>query len=173
MTTIAYKNGIIAYDSMSTRGDLITNRTSDKHLKVSGIHFFLCGAQSDYDDLICAWFGQDRVKTIPECEALVVDESGTVWDCACNEENIFWKARIGYAQIYAIGSGRSCAFSAMDCGKDARGAVAIAAGRDVCTGGEIRTFSVFSPQVNPESQQTCEICGEALGIFDFKGSVHI
>ena len=46
MTTIAYKDGVIAYDSRVTRGDLITDDDCDKCIERDGVNQYgRCGAQ--------------------------------------------------------------------------------------------------------------------------------
>lgn len=142
MTTIAYKDGMIAYDGRMTQGDVITTDTYQKMWERDGVKFFLTGKRVDYGALINGWFGLPRPDTCPECSAFVVDTDGTVWEIGCNEENIFWKDEIDRDTPCACGSGMPFALAAMDMGASAEKAVRVAAGRDVYTGGTIRTFRV-------------------------------
>jgi len=55
MTTIAYKDGVIACDSRITSGSLIVDDNEIKMVKKGDVVFFLAGSTSDYlafiDDL--------------------------------------------------------------------------------------------------------------------------
>lgn len=54
MTTIAYKDGVIAYDSRCTRATIITDDDCKKLDMVEGVHFLCSGATCDFDALIAA-----------------------------------------------------------------------------------------------------------------------
>lgn len=57
MTTIAYKDGVIAYDSRVTRSGTIVSDNAPKCQVVDGVSFFLSGAVCDEKALIAAYFG--------------------------------------------------------------------------------------------------------------------
>lgn len=137
MTTIAYKNGVIAYDSRMTAGDTILTDRCDKHTVVRRTHFFYSGTSADLPALLQAYFGEEHAPAV-DGSALVVDE-GQVWLVSTDKDGL-WRERITYP--YALGSGTDFALAAMDCGLDAAGAVKIAIGRDPYSGGRVRKFKV-------------------------------
>ena len=53
-----------------------------------------------------------------------------------------WKTRLSLSNPDAIGSGSPFALTAMDMGASAEEAVTMAAKRDSCTGGKIRTLRI-------------------------------
>ena len=140
MTTIAYKNGIIAYDSRATNGAVITNPNANKCKTLNGASFFFCGAISDFDDFMALYFGEPVDKTL-DVTAIVV-EGSSVTLASSDEEGKLWKENLLEFPCYAIGSGATFALTAMDMGADAKKAVAMAAKRDTGTGGTIRTYKV-------------------------------
>ncbi|WP_347881631.1 proteasome subunit beta [Pseudomonas sp. GD03858] len=88
MTTIAYKDGVIAYDSQITRGDVITYDDYDKCLEQGGVKFFCCGAVPDYQRLVDVYFGAkpdgniDATAIVLDGESLMmvaVDDAAGLW----------------------------------------------------------------------------------------------
>lgn len=139
MTTIAYKDGVIAYDGRITRSNQITYDDFDKCLERDGVHFICSGALADFEGLMNAYFGGKA----PNCSAVaLIVTDGIVWHAAMDESTGFWKAQLTKDQPYAIGSGADHAFTAMDMGASAYQAVEMAMKRDSCTGGKIRTLAV-------------------------------
>lgn len=138
MTTIAYRDGVIAYDSQVTRGDLITSDDFDKCLTQKGVQFFCAGAIADRQRLIDAYFGGKPEANI-DASALVFDK-GDLMMVAVDDSTGLWKSPIPLDRPYALGSGSAFAFTAMDMGCDAVQAVRMAAKRDTSTGGKIRRF---------------------------------
>ena len=138
MTTIAYKDGVIAYDSLCTQEQTIIDYNFDKRVVRDGVQFFFCGATSDYNSFVEAYFG-GRLNQRPDCAALVVDK-GIVYRCGVNDENVFWKCAV--TSYTSIGSGQDHALTAMDMGADAKTAVKMAIKRDTGTGGRVRTFKI-------------------------------
>lgn len=138
MTTIAYKDGVIAYDSRGTRGDIISNDNLDKRVMSDGIAFFMAGSVADYKHLIDGYTKGARPPKESDVDALIVDK-GVVYRAGTGDGE-FW---FHPAQpVDAIGSGTRFALTAMDCGLSARDAVKMAAKRDTGTGGKIRTFKI-------------------------------
>lgn len=72
MTTIAYKDGVIAYDSRQTRSGSIVSDDCQKLTVVDGVSFFLSGAVCDERALIAAYFGTPSPVPV-ECSGYVVD----------------------------------------------------------------------------------------------------
>ena len=139
MTTIAYKDGIIAYDSLLTRSGVITDSNYNKSFKVNNIFYFLTGAVCDYKEFLNVASGKqkqrDDIKLEVECFTVIGKD---VFLCAIDDE--YWKSPI--IKSTAIGSGRDFAYAAMDCGCSAKEAVKIACNRDIYTGGKIRTYKI-------------------------------
>ncbi len=159
MTTIAYKDGRIAYDSMICSGELITDLQQNKCHHKRDILFFMCGAMCDYEHFFNRFFEgkfrpdkQEADGSVPEATAIVEMIDGSLWTVAVDEDNQMWREEIPLTKIEAMGSGKMFALAAMDCGKSAKEAVEIAAGRDVYTGGKIneyviKHFDLIQPEV--------------------------
>lgn len=64
MTTIAYKDGVIAYDSRVTRGSLIDHDDFEKLIHRNGHRFLLTGSGPDFptllDEFFCVKLGVGR-----------------------------------------------------------------------------------------------------------------
>ncbi|SFV12700.1 proteasome subunit beta [Pseudomonas sp. OV546] len=140
MTTIAYKDGVIAYDSQVTRGDIITDDAYEKCIEQKGVKFFCAGPVSDHQRLVDVYFGAKPEGNI-DASALVADGE-SLMHVAVDETTGLWKTPILHARIYAIGSGSPFAFAAMDMGASAYQAIEMAAKRDTNTGGTIRTVII-------------------------------
>lgn len=141
MTTIAYKNGVIAYDSQITCGSYITYDDYQKCQEVNGVKFIMCGKTCDYTALQDAYFGGSVTRDV-DASAIVID-GGELWCIGANVQDGFWKSPIPISAIYAIGSGAEHAITAMDMGADCVKAVEMAAKRDAGTGGTINSFKVI------------------------------
>ncbi len=138
MTTIAYRDGVIACDSQVTAGDLIVTKGRNKVRRREGVTLIGCGNENIVDKVFRTWpnvsVGSD------EWNAYVIDCEGT-WECGSND-GILWKVRMRRGEHGALGSGRCYALGAMDMGASAADAVRIASERDVNTGGKIRAIEV-------------------------------
>nr|WP_319527788.1 proteasome subunit beta [Pseudomonas laurentiana] len=163
MTTIAYKGGVIAYDSRITRGTIIDYEDYEKLVEVKGIKFVLAGATADFPRLIDAYFGAPVTNI--DASALAVDGE-TVWCVGHNDTDGLWKFEVLPDRPYAIGSGTTHALTAMDMGANAFQAVEMAAKRDTSTGGKIRTLmvgtheqTVSSPEERVMGNQHKKIAG--------------
>ncbi|ALQ51903.1 hypothetical protein [Nitrosomonas ureae] len=142
MTTIAYKDGIIAYDSRVRAGDLIIDDNIDKHFHVGNDHFFISGDIGQADEFIhCAQSGSSVMRYI-DIHAIAILEGKLL---IIGIEEIDGHSRM-YKDIprlnyhYAVGSGMRFALAAMDMGASAKESIELAMKRDSCTGGTIRTF---------------------------------
>lgn len=146
MTTIAYKDGIVAYDSRTSAGSVITNDNADKHYERNGVHFFMCGTLADYEAFFAAFEGaKPEIDPDVNCLALI---DGKAFICGYEAGKGVWRSPIDMAQSYAIGSGSEFAWGAMDCGASAYQAIEIAAKRDAGTGGKIRVYQVSAEGAN-------------------------
>lgn len=139
MTTIAYKDGIIAYDSLITCQGVVSYKNYDKSRFVDGVRFFIAGAISDYDIIIKDWFST-RHKGVSG-SALVVDVDSDIYECGYSDGKM-WKEKLIKEHCLAIGSGWHFALMAMDLGLSAENAVKKVSERCIYTGGTIRTFKI-------------------------------
>ncbi|WP_248769075.1 proteasome subunit beta [Pseudomonas sp. MWU12-2345] len=140
MTTIAYKDGVIAYDSRVTRGTTITDDDAEKCQELKGVRFICTGAACDFQALMGAYFGSPSPSKV-EASGLVID-GDALWLIGHDDDTGLWKDRLELDRPYAIGSGSSHAFTAMDMGANAYKAVEMAKKRDSCTGGLVRTLTI-------------------------------
>lgn len=139
MTTIAYKDGVIAYDSRITSGSSIMYDDYEKCVEHNDARFVIAGHTSDYSKLTGAYFGE--AATDINASAIVV-EDGKLWVIGHDDDSGVWKSIIPADKAYAIGSGSNHALTAMDMGATAYQAIEMAMKRDSCTGGKIRTLTV-------------------------------
>lgn len=140
MTTIAYKDGVIAYDSRISSGNTITHDDYDKCHERAGVNFVMTGFVCDYSKLISAWFGE-TVTGIVECSALVFDGKDLFYT-AYSAEHGLCKTPVWMERPYVLGSGSDHAMTAMDMGASAAEAVEMAKKRDMSTGGDVRTLRI-------------------------------
>ncbi|MCV4285082.1 Ntn hydrolase family protein [Pseudomonas capsici] len=140
MTTIAYKDGVIAYDTRQTRNSTIVSDNCSKCQVVDGVSFFLSGAVCDERALIAAYFGTPSPVPV-ECSGYAVDGGKLMLVGHCDKTGI-WKLELDPANPDAIGSGSAYALAAMDMGASAEGAVRAAMKRDIYTGGKVKAFVI-------------------------------
>lgn len=145
MTTIAYKDGKIAYDSRMLRGGKIIDDDHDKHTVATfqgrTAHFFGSGSVADINKLIEAYVVKDCSEDL-NASCLVV-EDGEIYEIGSGD---------GYWEVFvtepctSIGSGSDHAFTAMDLGLSAENAVHMSIKRDASSGGTVRVFDIESMQ---------------------------
>ena len=139
MTTIAYKDGIIAYDSRTTAGDLITSDNTEKKYIRNDVIFFMCGATSDYNRFFSLYFGGNEIIKDIDASALVLDK-GELFLVSVDDDTGMWKQPMRMDNPCALGSGHQFALTAMDLGLSAEDAVKQAIKRDCKSGGTVRTY---------------------------------
>lgn len=142
MTTIAYKDGVITYDSRQTRNGAIVSDDAPKCQVVNEVSFFLSGAVCDEKALIAAYFGTPSAVPV-ECSGYVVD-GGKLLMVGHDDKTGIWRQELAPSNPDAIGSGSAYALAAMDMGASAEDAVKAAMKRDIYTGGTIRTVIIDS-----------------------------
>jgi len=140
MTTIACKDGVIAYDSRITAGTTITDDDYNKHTQHGGVDFFLTGCIADFEKFYAAYDGEPINSDIRVCGFAVV--CGDLWQVAYNQDDKFWKIKLSHKKVYAAGSGASHALTAMDMGASAADAVRMAIKRDNGSGGKVNEYKV-------------------------------
>lgn len=148
MTTIAYRDGLICYDSLCIGGnDIVLDDEYDKKFIDGNNTFFFCGSISSFREFIRAWNNWSvDYKYELNAEALVYNsEEHKLYKTSIDyraERPYIWKTELDFTKHYAIGSGMPFALTAMDCGLDSLRAVGMAIKRDPNTGGAIRMFHV-------------------------------
>ena len=145
MTTIAYRDGVIAYDSRMTRGDLIVSDTYDKCIQKDDYLFIGYGDVESINKLIHAYL-TGEIKEPIESNALVYDEKNINlihigFDPTQTPKNL-WNNPLDLNEYYAFGSGEEHAITAMDMGASAYEAVKMAIKRNCCSGGIIRKLHI-------------------------------
>jgi ATP-dependent protease HslVU (ClpYQ) peptidase subunit len=144
MTTIAYKDGVIAYDSRETLGSTIMDDDCEKCQTSGGVQFLCTGSTPDYPALIAGYFGEVVTGSV-EASGLAIDD-GVLSLIGHDRKTGFWKDQLRLDNPFAIGSGSHFALTAMDMGATAAEAVEMAKKRDTSTGGLVRTLIVASDQ---------------------------
>ena len=139
MTTIAYKDGVIAYDSRTMANGIIVTDQADKHIISHGVHFFMTGNVCDINFLIEAYRNNER-SCKGYAEAVIVD-AGQLRYINMEPDGTNWHDW-PHDDCRAIGSGQHFAYTAMDMGATAKEAVQMAMKRDPATGGRVRSFRI-------------------------------
>lgn len=143
MTVIAYKDGIIAYDSYSYKGPIIQDFKAEKHRVDGDYHIFMAGALADFNYFIDAVCGRPWPKDHPFDVEALYSLHGKVYNCSITADDGFWTVEVNPTSYIAIGAGSDLAYAAMDCSRSAENAVKIACHRHVHCGGEVKTFKVW------------------------------
>lgn len=145
MTTIAYKDGIIAYDSRVMRGDYILNDNADKKTETEKNVFFMAGSVDEFKDFISLYEDSKQPTHKLDVNAFVYSKTERKLyysGCWKTDEGLFLIHEVEVDCPQAFGSGASFAYAAMDCGRTSYEAIKITVLRDSKTGGEIKTFEI-------------------------------
>jgi ATP-dependent protease HslVU (ClpYQ) peptidase subunit len=140
MTTIAYKDGIIAYDSRCCVGSTIVDNNYNKRINIEGVQFFVSGTVADHERACLAFFTDD-IDLIETDVVFIANDYGKLYICNIDHERMF-KTPESTKSVFAIGSGQDHALTAMDCGLSAKEAIKMAMKRDVGTGGRVRIYKL-------------------------------
>lgn len=165
MTTIAYKNGIMAGDRNINTDDMLLE-TADKIFRIKSPltpnHAQIIGLAGDMADIaLCVeWMNSNQAPELkgalqlpPALQssdrggfvAIVITGRGILYTTA---SDVFNKTK---APFYAIGTGRRLALGAMAAGATAEEAVRIASQFDVYTGSEVDTLQALPHNTNNEA----------------------
>lgn len=149
MTTIAYKDGVMASDS---KIHWQNNAFEDNELKIrrlaSGDLIGIAGDSGDLDFMSDYCQGLCDKKDMPDnLDSYIIVCEKRTGKVYIMEEKL---KRIDVGESYAIGSGMQYALAAMECGKTAIEAVKIASKFDPWTGGKIHWLELN--QKNGERQ---------------------
>jgi 20S proteasome alpha/beta subunit len=140
MTTIAVKDGIVAWDSRATKGGTIADDDCQKMIVVQGVRVWFCGSWADRDRLV-EYLITSPPETSPIEGSAIVLHEGNLYTVGCDKRGM-WKCPEPLNVPLAIGSGSDHALTAMDCGLSAADAVRMAIKRDINSGGRVRTYKL-------------------------------
>ena len=90
MTTIAYKDGIIAYDSRFTYNNVIVDDDGDKKIEADGKVFIISGAQSDFIYLVDSYLNDKLTKKVRDPVRAMVVDNGKLYTSAISMHDGFW-----------------------------------------------------------------------------------
>jgi ATP-dependent protease HslVU (ClpYQ) peptidase subunit len=151
MTTIAYKDGVIATDSLVTLGGTVFDDDVEKTLVTDSGIFYYCGVPANIESFANEFLSGNRQGSFDwGCEAFYVDMSNDIYLVSQDENCIFYAYKINKSNHYSIGSGSDHALTAMDTGLVAMDAISYAMKRDICTGGIVKTYMVCDNETTSE-----------------------
>lgn len=148
MTTIAWKDGVVAYDSRVAAGGTIQTDDFDKAYRDSktGLIFVACGTSSGIVPMVEDYMaGRREPSTDYPCSALIIHPDGHISTFCRYKDEDYWTRAVLVGPLErcgAMGSGTDHALTAMDMGASAKEAVKMAVKRDTNTGGKIRTIRI-------------------------------
>lgn len=151
MTTIAYRDGVMAGDTLICNG----TDTMGHITKVYKVNGFLIGVAGTLRLVVSFWrwaetglTDESKMPCAPNFSLLEKDNDSGVWGYVVTPSGkIYRYENLGHAlpveaDYAACGSGREYAMGAMGAGKSAFEAVAIACQFDISSGGKIRSVSL-------------------------------
>ena len=146
MTTIAFRDGVMAADSQETLGDNKANcKKLFKKKDETGKKVIIGTAGGSFTGMIYVdHFGSGK-KRPDEISYMYEDEDfhNLIWDGKkLFEVNWMWRPIQVHSRFFAIGSGAGAALGAMHMGATAREAVVIAKKIDNYTGGPVITATL-------------------------------
>jgi ATP-dependent protease HslVU (ClpYQ) peptidase subunit len=144
MTTIAFKNGIMAADGQESSGHMITRSDVVKIVKQGGLYIGLAGSGDCFEPVLDFFkvHPTNYLKANPTLKA-VLDSVSEVLVYDTKAKKLLCFTEEGYSTIggkdcsYTIGSGHYWAQSAFHFGSDAKEAVLHACKFDIYSGGLI------------------------------------
>ena len=140
MTTIAYRDGVLAADSLVTLGSTKAHGSYQKIKRIGDCLVGTAGSVADCQAFVHWLQAGDDDKPPPKGEysALIIGPNGQVRELECG--NIMPRPR--GAKFFALGSGGPFALAAMYAGATATEAVKIAAKIDTNTGLPVKTLKL-------------------------------
>jgi ATP-dependent protease HslVU (ClpYQ) peptidase subunit len=151
MTTIAYKDGIMAADGRETLDGFILNDACKKIMRLGdgslvGGHGETQGINQVMDALFA---GKDKLPKAEGADLLMVKPDGKMYLKEGGDRK--FRPLESNLKFYAIGSGARYAITAMKAGADAKRAVELAIEADVWSGGKIQVVPL-KPPINQEKE---------------------
>lgn len=156
MTTIAYKDGIIASDSCISSGGNFVDQAQKFQRLPNGVVVGFCG-DMDVRAIMSIFSKVSSPEDVPpsktlletdcDCECLIIFPDGRVFNLMINVEEGKRKSahftEYGRRSGLAVGSGADLAIGAMSAGKSAEEAVAIACEFDLKSKPPVQTLQVL------------------------------
>lgn len=137
MTTIAYRDGVLAADSRITAGNLIVPGGFYKIRRLPcGSLFAGCGIVDNIERLLESIISDDDPPSVRNTTAVQIDPKGSMW----TYEGYVWVRQRG--PYGAWGSGSAFAYGALAMGASAKDAVRVAIKFDSGSGGPVRAASI-------------------------------
>lgn len=147
MTTITYKDGILAADSRITSGTfIITDDFTKIHKIVDSMTnkttlCGFCGNASDWEKFLDWDEETDDPLILDNFCAIIIHDDGEITEYESTEEDkTLNRLDLGKLPFYAIGSGREIAIGAMASGKSAIESIEVTKHFDSTTGGVIKSI---------------------------------
>jgi ATP-dependent protease HslVU (ClpYQ) peptidase subunit len=148
MTTIAFRDGIMAADTQETTGGDLTARCKKLYrcTDPKGRRVLIGTAGGSFSGMVYVdWFkkGGERPNVLDNISS-DEDFHNLIWDGkSLFEVNWLWRPiKVPRPKFFAIGSGAGAALGAMHMGASAKEAVAVAKKIDIYTGGAIVTMKL-------------------------------
>ena len=138
MSTIAVKEGVIAYDSRVTSNGVIMDDDFNKMVIVDNVKFFTTGSTPDIHKFTQVYLGKETCKS-NDVSAFVI-EKDKFYMAGVKDDGSIWKAPLKKGGVYSLGSGADFALAAMDMGASAAEAVLAAIKRDIYSGGNVNKY---------------------------------
>lgn len=143
MTTIVYRDGVMAADTRAYSGNTTPIGFKNKIKRMSdGSLIGVSSTKPGVGEALVEWIENGRnVDEIPDnaCASLTAIHVLTNGDVMYYSDSVFPSGPI-FAPWYVIGSGDHYAIGALECDVTAYGAVLVAAMHDPWTGGEVQTM---------------------------------
>jgi ATP-dependent protease HslVU (ClpYQ) peptidase subunit len=137
MTTIAYRDGVLAADGLATRGDIVVERNAPKIRRLPNGEVAAFSGELERFEPFIEWY-LDQTKERP---TLTGEDEKTSRCIILGKDGITEFEGKGQSKVTepysAWGSGYAVALGALAAGATAYEAVSIAAEHDVYTGGKI------------------------------------
>jgi len=138
MTTIAYRDGVLAADGRVTDGQLILTDECKKIRRLSDGSLFALTGDDTHEERIVEWLEDADISPPPQGKdftAILVDTDGNLsFYNGMSDRFVPW-----YEGFAAFGSGSDIAYGALEMGATAEEAVIAASHRNTLTGGAIQT----------------------------------
>lgn len=137
MTTVAYRDGVLAGDGRVTMGDTVVSNTERKVHKLRGGRLYgYAGNSEDAELLKLALMKGEAPPLLDNVQGLLIHSDGVI---ELYEGKVWQQVKEPY---YAIGTGGPLALVLMDAGLSSKDAVKLSIKRDTNSGGKIRTVKL-------------------------------
>jgi len=139
MTAIAYRDGVLAADSMAVFNEHIKELNETKAVKEQGHLIAIAGENCPRNDVFIKWYWGGRKKPLAKYkfDALVVTPDGIA---KCWDQTGEWQPITG--PYFAIGSGAETCMGAMHAGATAAAAVQAAIDHCPTVGGTVHSVKL-------------------------------